>query len=78
MNNAGTENITNSSTEDESGDEDDEPPIKLRRNQYNLNVLKAWYEAKYVNETKPTLAIIMPNFEEFKPNMIRDLTLVLR
>lgn len=57
---------------------DDEPPIKLRRNQYTLDVLEAWYETKYANKSKPKLAIIMPNFEEFKPNIIKDLTLILR
>lgn len=64
--------------DDNSDDSDDEPPLKLRRNQYTLDVLEAWYETKYANKPKPKLAIIMPNFEEFKPNVIKDLTLILR
>lgn len=63
---------------DISDNSDDEPPLKLRRNQYTLDVLEAWYETKYANKSKPKLAIIMPNFEEFKPNVIKDLTLILR
>lgn len=66
------------SSQGESDDDDDEPPTKLRRSQYNLNVLQSWYEAKYANKSKPKIAIIMPNFEEFKPNVIKDLTLILR
>lgn len=68
--------------DDSSDDSDDEPPLKLRRNQYTLDVLEAWYETKYANlianKSEPKLAIIMPNFEEFKPNVIKDLTLILR
>lgn len=62
-------------------DEGDEPPIKLRRSQYTLNVLKSWYEEKFgddSNEMRPKLAIIMPNFEEFKPSVIKDLISILR
>lgn len=61
--------------------EDDEPPIKLRRSQYTLDVLQSWFDAKYSdesNDTRPQLAIIMPNFEEFKPTVIKDLILILR
>lgn len=61
-------------------DDDDEPPIKLRRSQYTLDVLQSWYDNKFSNKstTKPQLAIIMPNFEEFKPSVIKDLILILR
>lgn len=62
-------------------DDDDEPPLKLRRSQYTLDVLQSWYDSKFANESsdsKPQLAIIMPNFEEFKPSIIKDLILILR
>lgn len=65
----------------EEENDDDEPSVKLRRNQYTLDVLQSWYDSKYSNEqsdNKPQLAIIMPNFEEFKPNIIKDLILILR
>lgn len=60
---------------------DDEPPVKLRRSQYTLDVLQSWYDTKFsedFTETMPQLAIIMPNFEEFKSNVIKDLILILR
>lgn len=62
-------------------DDDDEPPIKLKRSQYTLDVLQSWYNAKFVDKsdgTKPKLTIIMPNFEEFKPSVLKDLILILR
>lgn len=65
----------------EEDEDDDEPPVKLRRSQYTLEVLQSWYNNKFSsnnNETKPQLAIIMPNFEEFKPSVIKDLVLILR
>lgn len=62
----------------DSSGTDDEPPIKLRRSQYTMDVLQSWYETKYDSEEKkPKLTIIMPNFEEFKPNVIKDLILIL-
>lgn len=67
--------------DEDDDDDDDEPPVKLRRSQYTLNVLQSWYNAKFadtLNEMKPKLAIIMPNFEEFKPSILRDLILILR
>lgn len=73
---------------DESDDEvinaesdTDEPPIKLRRSQYTLNVLQAWYSHRISNETngtKPKITIIIPNFEEFKPAVIKSLVSILR
>lgn len=67
-------------TNDEDS-EDDEPPIKLRRSQYTLSVLQSWYNEKYSKRSfdeRPKLAVIMPNFEEFKPSVIKDLILILR
>lgn len=64
-----------------SDDDDDEPPVKLRRSQYTLDVLQSWYDSKFANqpsESKPQLAVIMPNFEEFKPTVIKDLIQILR
>lgn len=72
---------SNNEMEVNDEDDDDEPPVKLRRSQYTLNVLQSWYNAKFSgtsNEMKPKLAIIMPNFEEFKPSILRDLILILR
>lgn len=65
----------------DNSNEDDEPPIKLRRNQYTLDVLQSWYNTKYANQSndsKPRLTIIIPNFEEFKPTIIKDLIQILR
>lgn len=59
----------------------DDPPVKLRRNQYTMDVMQSWYDSKFSNESnesKPQLAIIMPNFEEFKPTIIKDLIQILR
>lgn len=63
-------------TESES---ENEPPIKLKRTQYTLDVLQCWYSSRHQNEsTRPKISVIIPNFEEFKPSVIRDLILVLR
>lgn len=64
-----------------NGSEDDGPTVKLRRNQYTIDVLQSWYDTKFANrlhDAKPRLAIIMPNFEEFKPTIIKDLIQILR
>lgn len=72
--------------EEEDGEEQDmetegdEPPIKLRRSQYTLNVLKSWYSERYsdCDSGKPKICVIIPNFEEFKPAVIVDLIRILR
>lgn len=72
--------IREDGTDDIDTDNDD-PPVKLRRNQYTIDVLQSWYDAKFSNEpneSKPRLTIIMPNFEEFKPTIIKDLIQILR
>lgn len=78
----GSDESETSDVEMEVNDEyDDEPPVKLRRSQYTLDVLQSWYDTKFSDESTenvPQLAIIMPNFEEFKPNVIKDLILILR
>lgn len=77
----GSDDSETSDDEMDVSDDDEEPPIKLRRSQYTLDVLQSWYDTKFSsesNETKPQLAIIMPNFEEFKPSVIKDLILILR
>lgn len=58
----------------------DEPPIKLRRSQYTLNVLLSWYAQRYSghDSNKSKICIIIPNFEEFKPMVIVDLISILR
>lgn len=64
-----------------SSENDEEPPVKLRRSQYTMDVLRSWYDTEFsnrMNERKPQFVIIMPNFEEFKPNVIKDLILILR
>lgn len=66
---------------DNIDNENDDPPVKLRRNQYTIDVLQSWYDTKFSNEpneSKPRLTIIMPNFEEFKPTIIKDLIQILR
>lgn len=65
----------------DTAEDDDEPPVKLRRSQYTLDVLQSWFDSKYLNESRdaiPQLAIIMPNFEEFKPNVLKDFIRILR
>lgn len=58
---------------------DDEPPIKLRRNQYTMHVLESWYVEQFeAHQEKRQLAIIIPNFEEFKGNVFKDLMSILR
>lgn len=58
----------------------DEPPIKLRRSQYTMNVLRSWYSQRYPDRGSgtPKICVIIPNFEEFKPAVIVDLILILR
>lgn len=65
----------------DTAEDDGEPPVKLRRSQYTLDVLQSWYDSKYPAESRdaqPQLAIIMPNFEEFKPNVLKDFIRILR
>lgn len=58
---------------------DDEPPIKLRRSQYTMQVLQSWYDEQFeLRHEKQQLAIIIPNFEEFKGSVIKDLISILR
>ncbi|XP_050090695.1 origin recognition complex subunit 3 [Anopheles aquasalis] len=50
----------------------------LRKNQLILPVLEAWYLEKHEQmERKPTLTIILPEFEHFKPTMLEDFILIL-
>lgn len=59
----------------------DEPPIKLRKSQYTMDVLQSWYSSRYSeseDSEKPKLIVIAPNFEELKPSVIQDLILILR
>lgn len=50
----------------------------LRKNQLNLEVLKAWYLEKHDGlERKPNLTIILPDFELFSPLVLQDIILIL-
>lgn len=71
---------SDSSSESVNESDAEEPPIKLRRNQYTLSVLHSWYSAKYPagSTVKPKICVIIPNFEEMKPSVMKDLILILR
>lgn len=65
----------------DDSESDDELPVKLHRNKYTMDVLQSWYDTKFSskpNGSRPQLTIIMPNFEEFKPTIIKDLIKILR
>uniref|UniRef100_A0A182IX09 Origin recognition complex subunit 3 n=1 Tax=Anopheles atroparvus TaxID=41427 RepID=A0A182IX09_ANOAO len=50
----------------------------LRKNQLNLEVLKAWFLEKHDGlERKPNLTIILPDFELFSPLVLQDIILIL-
>lgn len=69
---------------DESISDADEvtvPQFKLTRNQYTMDVLHAWYSHQNpstVDEPKPKISIIIPNFEEFNARIIQDFIQILR
>lgn len=58
---------------------DDGEGKRLKRNQLNLRVLRAWYHEKHQHlDRKPNLSIIMPDFEVFSPDVLQDLILILK
>lgn len=60
-------------------EEDDSESRRLRRNQLNLGVLRAWYLEKHEHlDRKPNLTVIVPDFELFNPEVLQDLLLVLK
>lgn len=62
----------------QDGEEDSESR-RLRKNQLNLGVLRAWYLERYQQvDRKPNLAVIVPDFEVFGPEVLQDLILVLK
>lgn len=74
------ENSMENDTETDD-DSDGEPKMKLKRSQYTLDVLCAWYHERYSKEpdvSKPKITIIIPNAEEFKPTVLQDLVTLLR
>lgn len=53
----------------------------LKRQQYTMSVLRAWYTEqceKSADGVKPKICIIIPNFEEFVVHVIQDLIQILR
>lgn len=69
---------------DESISDADEatlPQFKLKRNQYTMEVLHAWYlhqNPATIDEPKPKISVIIPNFEEFSARIIQDFIQLLR
>uniref|UniRef100_A0A182PUJ0 Origin recognition complex subunit 3 n=1 Tax=Anopheles epiroticus TaxID=199890 RepID=A0A182PUJ0_9DIPT len=60
----------------QTGDSADEK--RLRKNQLNLDVLQAWYTETHIScSAKPTITIIIPDFELFSPAVLQDLILIL-
>ncbi|XP_053679319.1 origin recognition complex subunit 3 [Anopheles nili] len=50
----------------------------IRKNQLNLDVLRAWYMERHKKlKRKPNLIVILPDFELFNPTVLQDLILVL-
>lgn len=64
--------------ESRTSEQDDSDSRRLRRNQLNLGVLRAWYLEKHQHlDEKPNLTVIVPDFEVFSPEVLQDLLLVL-
>ncbi|KAG4080614.1 hypothetical protein HA402_006215 [Bradysia odoriphaga] len=42
----------------------------LRRSQYNIQVLRSWYDEKFGNQKGPTLVIVIPDFELFRKDVL--------
>lgn len=60
--------------------DDDATAKRLRRSQYTMNVLKAWYSRKYSDspEKRPVLTVILPDFENFQRDILQQFILLLR
>lgn len=43
----------------------------MRRSQYNIQVLKSWYDVTY-GSNGPTLIIVIPDFELFRKDVLID------
>lgn len=53
---------------------------RLRRSQYTIAVLRAWYDYNYppaVCTTRPILAVIVPDFENFQRDILQQFILLL-
>lgn len=48
----------------------------LRRSQYTVSVLKAWYASQY-EDKQPTLTVIIPDFENFHRDILQQFILLL-
>lgn len=53
---------------------------RLRRSQYTMSVLKAWYSRNYsnCNQERPILTVILPDFENFHQDILQQFILLLR
>lgn len=49
----------------------------LRRSQYTISVLKAWYASQYDADKQPTLTVIIPDFENFHRDILQQFILLL-
>lgn len=60
-------------------DEDETSEVKrLRRSQYTMAVLKAWYAQRYpAGGRRPILAVIVPDFENFQRDVLQQFILLL-
>lgn len=55
-----------------------DPELKLKRKQLAIQVLRAWYENKFEGESKkPSLVIMISDFEQFDSNCIKDFLMIL-
>ncbi|XP_050067079.1 origin recognition complex subunit 3 [Anopheles maculipalpis] len=62
----------------ESQSKDRNVEKQFRKNQFNLDVLEAWYqEAHARRDVKPNLVIIVPDFESFNTTVLQDLIIIL-
>lgn len=57
--------------------EDDEMSVKLKKNQLTLPVLEAWYHEQYQHKTKPSLVVMIADFELFNSTCIQELITIL-
>ncbi|KXJ73230.1 hypothetical protein RP20_CCG016237 [Aedes albopictus] len=72
---AAVETLVSGFVEEEQQDGDSR---RLRKNQLNLGVLRAWYLEKHgQSDQKPNLTVIVPDFEVFSPDVLQDLLLVM-
>lgn len=58
--------------------QDDEAPHKFKKNQLTLPVLKSWFDHRHgSSEVKPTVVIMLADFEQFNVNVMQELISIL-